>query len=432
MAPETAVILAAGLGTRMGGRPKGLIRVAGREILYRTMALLKEHGVRKFVIVTNSKYAPLYREFIERHSFPAELIINPEPEKGNGHSLHLARGKVSGKFVLVMSDHVYSRDFIERAVRGEGLIADRKPRWVDTGEATKVQVKDGRVWKIGKGLDEWDAVDTGFFILDEGIFEVTEALERERDGDYSLSEAMERAGIPATFIDGLGWTDVDTPGDLKRARKMLVRTAVKGTGDGFISRHLNRRISTRISELLVENVTPNQMTVVTFLLGIVSGLTLLINLPLAGILYQLSSILDGVDGELARAQLRTSRLGGYVDSILDRYVDGSFLALLAYTTLREPLWYLIALLALLGSVMVSYSTERFKGAFCRDAYKEVSLLRKLPGKRDERVFLTMLFLLYPAEISVKALFLTLAVLTNVRVALTMYFIARKVSHPKTI
>ncbi|WP_456365812.1 bifunctional L-myo-inositol-1-phosphate cytidylyltransferase/CDP-L-myo-inositol myo-inositolphosphotransferase [Thermococcus sp.] len=432
MAPKTAVILAAGLGTRLGGKPKGLLRIAGREILYRTIVLLKRNGVEEFVIVTNGRYAPLYREFLEKHGFEAELIINPEPEKGNGHSLHLAKVGVSGSFILVMSDHVYSEAFVERAVKGNGLIADRNPGWVDVKEATKVRVREGHVEGIGKGLKEWDAVDTGFFVLDDGIFSVTSALEEEKGGDYSLSEVVGRAGIEVTFVDGLAWTDVDTPEDVKRARKMLVKTAVKGTGDGFISRHLNRKVSTEISALLVERTSPNAMTAFTFLLGLLSAILTLANLPLSGVLYQMSSILDGVDGEIARAQMRTSRLGGYVDSLLDRYVDGSFLAFLAYSTLREPLWYAVALLALLGSVMVSYSTERFKGAFCRDAYSEISALRKLPGKRDERVFLTMLFLLYPAQASIKALFLLLALITNARVALTTYLISRKVSQSKTI
>ncbi len=432
MIPKTAVILAAGLGTRLGGKPKGLLRVAGREILYRTIVLLKRKGVEEFVIVTNGRYAPLYREFLEKHGFEAELIINPEPEKGNGHSLHLAGDKVSGRFVLVMSDHVYSETFVERAVKGRGLIADRRPEWADAGEATKVRVKGGRVVSIGKNLGEWDAVDTGFFVLDSGIFSVTSALEEERDGDYALSEVIGRAGLEVTFVDGLPWTDVDTPEDVRRARKMLVKTAVKGAGDGFVSRHLNRKISTEISTLLVERTSPNAMTAVTFILGLLSAILSLANLPLAGILYQVSSILDGVDGEIARAQMRASKLGGYVDSLLDRYVDGSFLAFLAYSTLREPLWYAVALLALLGSVMVSYSTERFKGAFCRDAYSEIPALRKLPGKRDERVFITMLFLLYPVQTSVKALFLLLALITNLRVAITAYFISKKVSQSKTI
>ena len=427
-----AVILAAGLGRRMGGKPKGLLRIAGREILYRTMTLLQKNGIERFLIVTNRQYAPLYREFVEKHGFKVKLVINPEPEKGNGHSLHLAKEHVSGRFVLVMSDHVYSEAFIERAVGGMGLIADRKPRWIDVGEATKVRVLEGRVEEIGKGLKNWDAVDTGFFVLDDGIFKITEALEAEKSGEYSLSEVIKRAGIKVTFVDGLGWTDVDTPEELNRARKMLVFTAVKGIGDGFVSRYLNRKISTRISYLIVERVTPNQMTVFTFAFGMLSALLTLFSLPVAGILYQISSILDGVDGELARAQLRTSKLGGYIDSLLDRYVDGSFLALLAYSTLREPIWYLVALLALLGSVMVSYSTERFRGAFCRDAYLEVPSLRKLPGKRDERIFMTMLFLLYPSTPSVKALFALLAILTNFRVGFTVYLLAKKISQPKTI
>jgi len=427
MAQKTAVILAAGLGRRMGGKPKGLVRIAGREILYRTIVLLRQKGVEKFVIVTNERYAPLYREFLRENGFNAELVINPEPEKGNGHSLHLAGDKVSGRFVLVMSDHVYSGAFVERAVKGRGLIADRAPEWIDTGEATKVRVRDGRVEGIGKGLKEWDAVDTGFFVLDRGIFSVTSVLEREKGGDYSLSEVVGRAGLEVTFLDGLAWTDVDTPEDIKKARRMLVKTAVKGTGDGFVSRHLNRKVSTEISTLLVERTSPNAITAVTFLIGILSAILTLLNLPLAGVLYQVGSILDGADGEIARAQLRTSKLGGYVDSLLDRYVDGSFLALLAYSTLRGPLWYTLALLALLGSVMVSYSTERFKGAFCRDAYSEIPALRKLPGKRDERVFLTMLFLLYPVPASIKSLFATLAILTNLRVALTLYFVSKKVS-----
>ncbi|WP_297499889.1 bifunctional L-myo-inositol-1-phosphate cytidylyltransferase/CDP-L-myo-inositol myo-inositolphosphotransferase [Thermococcus sp.] len=432
MAPKTAVILAAGLGTRMGGKPKGLFRIAGREILYRTMVLLQRNGVGRFVIVTNERYAPMYLEFLKKHGFEAELVINPEPEKGNGHSLYLTGKGVSGEFILVMGDHVYSETFVERAVEGNGLIADRTPRWADIGEATKVKVNDGRVVGIGKNLKEWDAVDTGFFVLDDSIFKVTSTLEEEKGGDYSLSEVVKRAKLPVTFVDGFGWTDVDTPGDAERARKMLIKTAVKGTEDGFVSRRLNRKISTEISALLVEKVSPNAMTAFTFALGILSAILTLVNLPLAGILYQVSSIFDGVDGELARAQLRTSRLGGYLDSLLDRYVDGSFLALLAYSTLKEPQWYIVALLALLGSVMVSYSTERFRGAFCKSAYSKVPSLRKLPGKRDERVFLTMLFLLYPIQVSVRVLFLLLALVTNFRVVLTTYFISKKVSQSKTI
>ncbi|ASJ17083.1 CDP-alcohol phosphatidyltransferase [Thermococcus chitonophagus] len=415
-----AVILAAGYGTRMGEKPKGLIKVAGRELIYRTIKNLQKFGVSEFVIVTNEKYKDLYEEFVRKHGFNAKVVVNPKPERGNGFSLHVAKGHVTGRFVLVMSDHIYEERFYELAIKGRGLIADRRPRFVDVDEATKVKVKDGRVEDIGKQLKEWDALDTGFFVLDDSIFEVTERLANEKE-IVELRDVVREARLEVTFVDGLFWMDVDTPEELKKARKLIVYTSVKGVGDGFISRHINRKISTRISALLVEHFTPNQLTVITFLFGIFSGLMNLVSVPLAGILYQISSILDGVDGEIARARMQTSKFGGYFDSILDRYVDFTFLLTLAYVSIREPIWWVIAGIAMFSSAMVSYSTERFKGAYCADAYKVIPALRKIPGKRDERIFVTMLFTLLGW---IKLLFALLAVWSTLRVAITIYLVRR--------
>jgi len=38
----------------------------------------------------------------------------------------------------------------------------------------------------------------------------------------------------------------------------------------------------------------------------------------AGLLVQLSSIVDGIDGSLARLKGMTSEFGGFLDSVLDR------------------------------------------------------------------------------------------------------------------
>jgi len=43
--------------------------------------------------------------------------------------------------------------------------------------------------------------------------------------------------------------------------------------------------------------------------------------PVAGILVQLASIVDGVDGELARARNMASPVGAFLDSLLDRIAD---------------------------------------------------------------------------------------------------------------
>jgi CDP-L-myo-inositol myo-inositolphosphotransferase len=415
-----AVVLAAGLGTRLKANvPKPLVKVAGREILYRNLRILSELGIEEFIVVARDKRI---EEFLIKHGFKYKIVWNNHPEKGNGYSLYLARDYIEDDFVLIMGDHVYERSFIERAVKGKGLIGDRIAKYVDKDEATKVQCKNGRVEKIGKELDKYDYIDTGFFVLGPDVFRYAEEIVKEKkDGEeIKLSEIIGRAKPPVTEVSGYFWMDVDTPEELKKARKELIRLSVKGFGDGIVSRIINRKISTWISEKIVDHVTPNQMTVITFLIGVFSALIALFNRPLAGLLYQISSILDGVDGEIARASMRESKLGGWVDSILDRYVDFLFLLALA-TTLNDIKMWIVAAFAIFGSFMVSYSTERYKAAFFEDVYKEIKPMRYLIGKRDERVFITMILCLIGW---INELFIILAVLTNLRVALTMCLVLK--------
>jgi CDP-diacylglycerol--glycerol-3-phosphate 3-phosphatidyltransferase len=100
---------------------------------------------------------------------------------------------------------------------------------------------------------------------------------------------------------------------------------------------------------------------------------------LASILMMLSGVCDLLDGELARKGGRVSRFGAFLDSTLDRLGEGSILAgiagfylsgLVAAATdpagvAAEPrllaLAALTAILALLGSFLVSYSRARAEG-----------------------------------------------------------------------
>ncbi|MGY4706758.1 bifunctional L-myo-inositol-1-phosphate cytidylyltransferase/CDP-L-myo-inositol myo-inositolphosphotransferase [Candidatus Bipolaricaulota sp. J31] len=416
-----AVILAGGEGRRMGGVPKPLLRVAGREILYRTLVALRTLGIDEVVIVINADYRDAFEAFLATHGFRAQLVLNSEPERGNGYSLHLARDAVSGRFLLLMGDHLYGTDLLRESLKGEGLVVDPDPRYVDRDEATKVAVRDGRIVAIGKDLSDPDAYDTGCFVLDPAIFAVTETLVAEQES-VELSDVVRRAGLPAQLISGRFWTDVDTPADLRRARWFLISRAVKGAGDGLISRTLNRHISTRISALLVDRLSPWEATWIAFGIGILAGVLNLMSPAAAAVLYQASSILDGVDGEIARASLRASPLGAWIDSVLDRYVDILYLLALALVSdLPTRFWPVVAL-ALLGSILVSYSTERYVGAFGVDIYRAIPAMRFLPGKRDERVFLCMVLVLLGA---VRELFWVLAALTHLRVFLTLLLGARR-------
>ncbi len=418
------VVLAAGVAGRMRGiypdKPKGLYRVAGRELIYRTMRYLYDLGFKEFVIVTSAAYSQQYREFMEENGFECEIVINDHHERGNGYSLYLASEHAGEKFILIMTDHVYEKAFVERAVRARGLVVDRIGRFVDHDEATKVKIEDGRVVAIGKELRDFDAYDTGFFVLEKSIFEAAKELVETKE-TVELSEIIGRAHVETTEISGLFWADADTPEELKRLKRLIVKNSVKGTGDGWVSRILNRKISTFLSSYLADHLTPDAATLISFAFGMLSAVVAYFNLPLGGILYQISSVLDGIDGEIARASLKESRFGGWLDSVLDRFVDVSFLVATTFALPCRYFWMALVGVTVFGVVMVSYTTERFKGAYGIDAYSSIRALSYIPGKRDERIALVMVLALFGW---VKAIFIALSLITNLRVLLTIYLVYR--------
>jgi CDP-L-myo-inositol myo-inositolphosphotransferase len=79
---------------------------------------------------------------------------------------------------------------------------------------------------------------------------------------------------------------------------------------------------------------------------------------LGGVFAQSASILDGVDGDLAKLSQKITRFGGFLDSLLDRYADVGILAGMgAYSCVFEgyPHAVLFSITAIIGSLMVSYS-----------------------------------------------------------------------------
>jgi phosphatidylglycerophosphate synthase len=103
------------------------------------------------------------------------------------------------------------------------------------------------------------------------------------------------------------------------------RAFLRGSGksqDGLVSRYLNRPISRTVSRLLLKTeLMPNTWSVLIFALPIaacaafVQGTAAWFILGCA--IFQLYSILDGCDGEIARAKFVQTEFGRRLDSLLD-------------------------------------------------------------------------------------------------------------------
>ncbi|HEY1231828.1 MAG TPA: CDP-alcohol phosphatidyltransferase family protein [Candidatus Binatia bacterium] len=106
-------------------------------------------------------------------------------------------------------------------------------------------------------------------------------------------------------------------------------------------------------------VTPNQISWMSFGFGALAGVFLALgHFGFGAICATLCGLLDSVDGMVARLSGAASDAGEVLDAAIDRYVEFFFLVGLIIYYREQPVLQLLALIALLGSFMVSYSTTK--------------------------------------------------------------------------
>ena len=161
--------------------------------------------------------------------------------------------------------------------------------------------------------------------------------------------------------------------------------------DGYISKYVNRKASGPMAQLLAKTrVTPNQITWAAFVIALLSFISFIFGHNIiGGLLVQLSSIVDGVDGSLARLKGMTSTFGGFLDSVLDRYADILIvLGLTLWSVSHEtyPGIWLAGFLAITGTIFISYTRARIDSNHRHLFDKGLKSL----ASRDIRLFLIML------------------------------------------
>lgn len=116
------------------------------------------------------------------------------------------------------------------------------------------------------------------------------------------------------------WNVVD-PATIRTAETALLES-LQNPRDGLFDRVLNRRVSKRLTAwLLPTRLTPNQVTIWSLAIGALGALAISADgrwWPLVGaLLFQLSAVLDCVDGEIARARFEESEWGEWLDISAD-------------------------------------------------------------------------------------------------------------------
>jgi len=238
--PETAVILAAGMGTRLReshiGMPKGFLRLGEEPIIVESIARLRKAGVPNILIVTG--HLSEFYEALAAHDQAINTVHNPEyAESGSMYSLWCARERIEGSFLLLESDLIYEQRALEVLLNGPAeavLLSGPTHAGDEVYVETEGDEPNVRLYAMSKDADALGAEPSGELV---GISRISPELFRcmieyaqaeFHEGnllvDYE-TDALVHAGrqlpISCPVIADLLWGEIDDPAHLERVRERV-------------------------------------------------------------------------------------------------------------------------------------------------------------------------------------------------------------------
>lgn len=237
------VIIAAGQGTRLRAMAasKPLAEVHGTTLLEHIVRRAKAGGASEFLVVTGyeaERVEAVLPALQQRVGAPVEAVRNPEWHRPNGLSVLAAAPRLTGEFILLMSDHLFDPAILSSLLAGRRAEAaltlasdsDVGNPLLDLDDATKLRL-DGerRIVAIGKAITDYNAIDTGIFLASPPLFEaIHDGV--AAGGSGSLSEGVARLAAEGRAfgfdIGGRWWLDVDDETGFRRAEAELPSQAV--------------------------------------------------------------------------------------------------------------------------------------------------------------------------------------------------------------
>lgn len=252
-----AVILAAGMGTRLGkytkDLPKGMLNFSGRPLVKWQIDLFRKIGIEEIIIITGYK--------AETIAFPGTIKVhNPSFDSTNMvYSLMCAKDLLKGDILISYSDLLLSEDVAKTALKSVseiGVVVDME--WKNYWKARYGRVdfdteglslkENGEIKSLGCPNVSPDNIDARYVGLlkfsSEGIAKFKNAYEEiksqnhEEKWRYSknfsnaymtdmIQEMIDR-DVPVKSIQvNNGWLEFDTTDDYELACKWLEDKSLK-------------------------------------------------------------------------------------------------------------------------------------------------------------------------------------------------------------
>ncbi|MGR3176053.1 MAG: CDP-alcohol phosphatidyltransferase family protein [Candidatus Scalindua sp.] len=209
------------------------------------------------------------------------------------------------------------------------------------------------------------------------------------------------------------------------AEKKINQSSGSYTDSPIIDRYIIRKISGFISGFLSRtSITPNQVTIISLILGIISGVFFSLGeytyTITAGLLYFLSTVFDQCDGEVARLKQMETEFGRKLDIIVDAIVNAVIvvgITIAVYVKMDSVLVIITGFLAMTGITISLLLTTYFSHNSKKDTGTKEML-----DKLNNKDFFYIIMLLSVIFNQMIWFLLIMAVGTNI------YWVVHKIAH----
>jgi phosphatidylglycerophosphate synthase/choline kinase len=315
---------------------KAMTRLCGIPLLQRLLYTLRTANMREVIIVVSSN------SLVER-------------ETGDGGNLgiclsyclpHQLGEHIDGAFLILEANYVLDERIIRSLAEGKEMAIAYDSRIAATQDSShleemRVSSKKGKVAGLSHSKGEGAYVGASrcspevLPLLDNHVL-VTCLAKAVRIFDFAALDvaviqpyvAEIRRELPAL------WFRIESREDVEHCKRILVRGAEKRTLD-VLAWYFNRPIENWITYHIADlPITPNLMSILTYLVAFLVTFLLLSGwLLAAALLAFIVNVMDGLDGKLARVKGMATKLG-QLEHSLDLLYEQSWYIALAWAVYR--------------------------------------------------------------------------------------------------
>lgn len=348
--------------------------VAGTPLFKRIILSGQKAGIDEFFILCTGKRRPEIESYLYRDKrIRSKINIMNFPDHGNeGEGIYTnVLNTFDQNYLIINGNTIFDYRLIQelsqtnlKDAMGAVTIDKRNNAFSENQNEWYVKLSNDNIMGISQDLENYDGRVTGIMLASPGTINIlTESLLPHPSFslyEWIKSQIIDEKLIAVDIKDNL-CVEIASKSQLQECERLLYNSLGAIVDGPIVDKYINRRISRHITRQLVKTpVTPNQTTLLSLIIGIVSAWFFwqggYWNYLAGGLIFQFSFIFDQCDGEIARLKFMESKFGGWFDAICDSIIRAFMVSGMTRSLYIESDQLLILILGILSSIGIFVST----------------------------------------------------------------------------